>query len=179
MGRWYYDSIFILSTVWASESSAEFDKLGKTWWKSWLPLIIKLFRAWLSSLMILRPRGNCDLTLVVTIGDTSWNQPKRLDSDNQINISTLIHTLVLLTTVVFFRVLLSDELVMSDLVRRAFKIVLVRCAFLRVLLSKLPSTSPWLKGKQSIPCKQQRHTLIGNGMHLRSRKKDGSIQWIP
>ena len=57
MGRWY--SIFILSTVWSGESSAELQRLGETWWKSWLSLIIKLFRAWLSSPLIIRPRGMC------------------------------------------------------------------------------------------------------------------------
>ncbi len=34
MGRSY--SIFILSIVWSGESSAELEKLGETWWKSWL-----------------------------------------------------------------------------------------------------------------------------------------------
>jgi len=36
----------------------------------------------------------CDLPLIITISDTSKNQPKRLvDSDNQINLSILIVTL--------------------------------------------------------------------------------------
>ena len=31
-----------------------------------------------------------DLALIITVSDTSKNQPKRLDSDNQINVSRLI-----------------------------------------------------------------------------------------
>jgi hypothetical protein len=31
--------------------------------------------------------STCDLPLIITISDTLKNQPKRLDSDNQINLS--------------------------------------------------------------------------------------------
>jgi hypothetical protein len=34
MWRWY--TIFMLSTVWSGESSADLEKLGETWWKPWL-----------------------------------------------------------------------------------------------------------------------------------------------
>ncbi len=37
----------------------------------------------------------CDLPLIITISDTSKVQPKMLDSDNQINLSSLIVTLEL------------------------------------------------------------------------------------
>ncbi len=42
-GRWYYN--FILLSVWSGEPSVESEKVGETWWKSWLssPLIIRLF----------------------------------------------------------------------------------------------------------------------------------------
>jgi hypothetical protein len=68
-------------------------------WKSWerrgenldYQVIIKLFRAWLSNPLIIRPGRGWDLTLIITISDTSENQPKGSDSDNQINISTNQH----------------------------------------------------------------------------------------
>ena len=61
----------ILSTIWSGESSSELEKLGETWWKAWLSLIIKLSRAWLSRPLIIRPRGDCFLPLIITISDTS------------------------------------------------------------------------------------------------------------
>ena len=58
----------------------------ETWWKAWLSLTINLFRAWLS---------DCFLTLIITNQWYFLKQTKRIDSDNQINISTLICYLVL------------------------------------------------------------------------------------
>ena len=69
VGRWY--SSFILSTVWCGESSAELEKLGETWWNPWLSVIIKLFRALLSSPLIIRHVTSPLRTLIITISDTS------------------------------------------------------------------------------------------------------------
>ena len=46
-------------------------------------------------LLILPAPLTCDLALITTISDTSKNQPKRLDSDNHINLSRLVGLLAL------------------------------------------------------------------------------------
>jgi hypothetical protein len=82
--------IFILLRAWSGESSGELENLGETWWKPWLSVTIKLFRSWLSSLLINRLFPLNSLPWLSRISDTLENKPESLDSDNQINISILI-----------------------------------------------------------------------------------------
>jgi hypothetical protein len=84
--RWH--SIFILLTVWSGESSAELEKLGEKWWKTWLSNF-----SFLQMLSSSFDNRTVTLPWLSRIIDTSENHPKRLDSDNQINKSTLIDTL--------------------------------------------------------------------------------------
>jgi hypothetical protein len=57
-----------------------------------ISLIIKIKLVWLSRsmIMILVPVTSFDYIMII---DTSKNQPERLNSDNQINLSSLIDTL--------------------------------------------------------------------------------------
>jgi hypothetical protein len=84
-GRWH--SIFILLAV-----SSKVNRRQN--WKSWVRHGEKLDNQAFHSLII-NHFDNQTVTLpwLSRISDTSENQPKRLDSDNQINISTLICTL--------------------------------------------------------------------------------------
>jgi hypothetical protein len=74
--------IFILSSVWSGESWADLDKLGDNQDETCLIITIN-------------DTSIGDLPLIITISDTCKNQPKRLDSDNTINLSSLIVSLAL------------------------------------------------------------------------------------
>ena len=68
-------------------------------------------------------RGDCDLTLIITISDTSQNHPKKLHSDNQISLSTLIDTHGFLATQCY---LSSSTLPPSMILFKVFcKVVLI------------------------------------------------------
>jgi hypothetical protein len=77
---------FILSSVWSGESWADLDRLGERWWKS---LIISDNQAETCLIITINDTSIGDLPLIVTISDTCKNQPKRLDFDNTINLSSL------------------------------------------------------------------------------------------
>jgi hypothetical protein len=68
-----------MSSVWSGESWAELERLGEKWWKG---LIITI-----------NDTSIGDRPLIITISDTCKNQPNRLDSDNTINLSSLIVSL--------------------------------------------------------------------------------------
>ena len=77
---WHYedDILFILSTVWSAESSAELEWLRETWWLSW-------FQDEPSLIITINDTNTSDLPFIITIGDTSKRQPNMLHSDNHIN----------------------------------------------------------------------------------------------
>ncbi len=106
-----------MSSVWSGESWAELERLGEKWWKG---LIIKLnewvliatckqlvwstrigrnMPIWILTYLIITINDTSigDLPLIITISDTCKNQPKRLDNDNTINLSSLIVSLDLTT----------------------------------------------------------------------------------
>ena len=68
-----FDFYSVNCLVWwfTGESSTELEKLGETWWNPWLSAIIKLFRAWLPSPLIIRPVTSPLWTLIIMISDTS------------------------------------------------------------------------------------------------------------
>jgi len=76
------------------------NHLEEKWWPSWLSVDNhdKMKLVWLSRSLILVPltfpwlSPSAILSLIITISDTSKNQPKRLYSHNHINLSRLIGT---------------------------------------------------------------------------------------
>ena len=81
------ESVFILSSVWSGESWADLERLGEKWWKG---LIISGNQAETYLIIMINDTSIGDLPLIITISDTCKNQPKRLDFDNTINLSSLI-----------------------------------------------------------------------------------------
>jgi hypothetical protein len=82
----------VLSSVWSGESWSELERLGEKWWKG---LIISDNQAETCLIVTNNDTSIGDLPLIIYISDTCKNQPKRLDSDNTINLSRLIVSLAL------------------------------------------------------------------------------------
>ena len=66
---------------------------GNNLWLSDVGLIISDNRAETCLIITINDTSIGDLPLIITISDTCKNQPKRLDSDNTINLSSLITSL--------------------------------------------------------------------------------------
>jgi hypothetical protein len=79
-----------MSSVWSGESWSELERLGETWWND---LIISDNQTETYLIITINDTSIGDLPLIITISDTCKNEPKRLDSDNTINLSSFIVSL--------------------------------------------------------------------------------------
>jgi hypothetical protein len=73
------------------------DRLGKVGREVVKSLIISNNQVETCLIITINDTSIGDLPLIITISDTGKNQPKRLDSDNTINLSSLIVILVVHT----------------------------------------------------------------------------------